>query len=300
MAIARANGIEIDYEIRGEGEPLLLIMGLGLQQTDWPPSLLEGLVARGFQVITFDNRDIGLSTEVDAPVPTKGQLLKSATLRRPLEVTYTVDDMAADTAGMLDAVGLSTVHVVGLSMGGMIAQSLAINHAERVASLTSIMSTTGDRRVGRPTAKVMSQLVRRPEPTRETALDLAVEAMASIGGPHFDRDEYRRIASISIARSFRPGGTARQMAAVLASGDRTPGLRRLDVPGLVVHGIVDPLIRPSGGIATAAAIPGARLLMFNDMGHDLPRDRMDELADAIASNAARRPVERTASESLAV
>jgi pimeloyl-ACP methyl ester carboxylesterase len=286
MAAVTANGITIEYEERGEGEPLLLVMGLSGQLSDWPLGFVDELVARGFRVIRFDNRDIGLSTEFASTPPTTGQIAKAVVTRRPVPAEYRISDMAADAAGLLAALDVDAAHVVGMSMGGMIAQSLAIEHPARVRSITSIMSTTGNRRVGQPKVSLVRRFARRPVPTRETAVDLGLETFRAISGPTFDEVEARRMLEVSVARSFRPAGTARQTAAIMASPDRTAALRRLRVPALVIHGLVDPLVRLSGGIATAAAIPGSRLLVFNDMAHDLPPTRWDEMADAIGRNAA--------------
>jgi pimeloyl-ACP methyl ester carboxylesterase len=238
-------------------------------------------------VIRFDNRDIGLSTEFTSPPPTTGQLAKAVLARRPVAAEYFIGDMAADAAGLLDALGIESAHVAGMSMGGMITQALAIDHPSRVRSMTSIMSTTGNRRVGQPKLSLIRRFARRPVPTRETAVELGVETFRAISGPTFEETEARSLVESSVARSFRPAGVARQTAAVIASPDRTAGLRRVSAPALVIHGLVDPLVRLSGGIATAAAIPGSRLLVFNDMAHDLPRTRWQEMADAIAVNAAR-------------
>lgn len=291
MACVQANDITIEYEEQGEGEPLLLVMGLGGQLIDWPPDLIEMLVDNGFRVIRFDNRDSGLSTEFahEAP-PTRRQLLKTLVLRRDLAAAYTLSDMATDAVGLLDALEIDRAHVVGMSMGGMIAQQMAIDHAARVASLTSIMSTTGGPRVGRPKAKIMVKAVRRPEPSPETAVEQGVELFRDISGPTFDEAGFRELFQADLERSYRPKGTARNFAAILASGDRTEQLQRLDVPALVIHGMVDALVKPSGGIATARAIPGSTLMLFNDMGHDLPHTRHLEMAEAITTNAARARV----------
>ena len=291
MASVQANGITIEYEEQGSGEPLLLVMGLGGQLIDWPPDLIQLLVDNGFRVIWFDNRDSGLSTElVDQAPPTRGQLAKTLIFRRPLDAPYLLCDMAADAVGLLDALGIDRAHVVGISMGGMIAQQIAIDHPNRVSSLTSIMSTTGDPKVGRPKARVLLRGVRRPEPTPETAVDQGVELFRDISGPTFDEQKFRELFQADLERSWRPHGTARNFAAILASGDRTEALRRLQVPTLVIHGLLDSLVKPSGGIATAEAVPGSRLLLFNDMGHDLPSTRLREIADAITTNAARSRV----------
>lgn len=287
MAAVTANGITIEYEEQGDGEPLVLVMGLSGQLTDWPQGFVDELASRGFRVIRFDNRDIGLSTEFTSSPPTTAQLARSVLTRRSLPAEYLLSDMAADTAGLLDALGIERAHVAGMSMGGMITQALAVDHPSRVGSMTSIMSTTGSRRVGQPKLALIQKFARRPVPTRETAVDLGIETFRAISGPSFDEEAARVMIEVSVARSFRPAGVGRQAAAIMASPDRTAGLGRLDVPALVIHGLLDPLVRPSGGIATAAAIPGSRLLMFNDMAHDLPLSRWSEIADAIAQNAAR-------------
>ena len=286
MAAVTANGITIEYEEHGEGEPLLLVMGLSGQLTDWPLGFVDELVTSGFRVIRFDNRDIGLSTEFTSVPPTTSQLAKAVLTRRPVPAEYRISDMAADAAGLLDALGIEQAHVVGMSMGGMITQALAIDHPSRVRSMTSIMSTTGNRRVGQPKLSLVRRFARRPAPTRDTAVDLGLETFRAISGPTFEEDEARQMVEAAVARSFRPASVGRQTAAIIASPDRTADLRRLRVPALVIHGLVDPLVRLSGGIATAAAIPGSRLLVFNDMAHDLPRTRWHEMADSIARTAA--------------
>lgn len=281
MPSVDANGITLEYERSGAGEPLLLIMGLGAQLTAWPAEMVQLLEEAGFDVIRFDNRDIGLSSECDWEPPSPVRAFIGRLLRRPVPTGYVVDDMADDAAGLLDALGIDRAHVVGASMGGMIAQALAIAHPRRVASLTSIMSNPGDGSGG-ATAKVLVAFARRDDPTPENAVDQAVATFQRISGPHFRAEEYRPLAEAAVARSFRPHGVARQTAAIMASADRTEGLSRLAVPALVVHGLIDPLVKPSGGIATAQAIPGSRLLMFNDMAHDLPAPRLPEIVDAIA------------------
>lgn len=287
MASVQVNGITIEYEEHGEGTPLLMVMGLGGQLIDWPPDLLADLAERGFRVITFDNRDSGLSSEIGGAPPTNWELFKATMLRRPLDAAYRLSDMAADAVGLLDALGIAGAHVAGISMGGMIGQTMAIEHRSRIRSLASIMSTTGDPRVGQPTVRIMYRAVRRPIPTAETAIDSAVESFRSFSGPHFDEAAFREMAAASVARSFRPKATGRQLAAVIASGDRSEPLGRLDLPTVVIHGMLDPLVKPSGGIATAKAITGSRLVMFNDMAHDLPRPRLAEIADEIEANTAR-------------
>lgn len=294
MASVQANGITIEYEQQGSGEPLLLVMGLGGQLTDWPQEFVDLIVEQGFRVIRLDNRDSGLSTEFTGPPPTTGQIAKSVLFRRPLPSEYLLTDMAADAVGLLKALEVGSAHVVGVSMGGMIAQTMAIEHPECVRSLTSIMSSTGSRKVGQPTKRLVAKFARRKPPSRETAIDDSIETFREICGPTFDEAEFRDMAKTSIERSFRPVGTGRQTAAIMASGDRTEQLGQLDLPTLVVHGLLDPLVRPTGGMATAAAVPSSRLLMYNDMAHDLPRTRWVEMVDAIARNAARAGVDSAA------
>jgi pimeloyl-ACP methyl ester carboxylesterase len=290
MTSVQANGITIEYESHGSdsGEPLLMVMGLGGQLIDWPQPLIDELVERGFRVVTYDNRDSGLSTATPAPPPTKGELARAILLRRKLRSEYRLTDMAGDAVGLLDALGIESAHVVGMSMGGMIAQQIAIAFPSRVRSLTSIMSTTGSRWVGQPKVRIVRDSVRRKPPTRENAIDQAVELFRNVCGPTFDESDFRQVAEKAVARSWRPDGTARQMAAIIASPDRTEQLRNVRVPALVIHGLLDPLVRVSGGIATARAIPGSRLVLFNDMAHDLPPTRYREIADEIASIAGLR------------
>ncbi|WP_040492929.1 alpha/beta fold hydrolase [Ilumatobacter nonamiensis] len=287
MAQATSNGITIEYEQHGEGEPLLLVMGLGGQLTDWPRGFIDTLVDAGFQVTVFDNRDIGLSTEFDWEPPSPVKALAKTLVRRPPKAGYTIPDMAEDAAGLMDTLDIESAHVVGMSMGGMIAQQLTIDHPSRVRSLTSIMSNPGDGKSGRIATKVMAKLARMPAPTLENAADRSVENFLLWSGPHFDPDEHRARATRSVERSFRPISTQRQTTAIMASPDRTPGLQQVEAPTLVVHGLVDKLVKPTGGIATAKAVPGSRLLMFPDMGHDLPEPRFAEIAAEIRDNADR-------------
>lgn len=287
MPSVQANGITIEYESTGEGEPLLLIMGLGAQLTDWPEHSPERLAEQGFRVIAMDNRDQGLSTEFSWEPPSQARSVLGLMVKRPPEAGYLIGDMADDAAGLLEALDISAAHVVGASMGGMIAQSLAIEHPGKVRSLTSIMSNPGDGKSGRIANRLLPAMARLPEATPENAVERSVETFRLIGGPHWDEATHRVRAQRSVARAFRPMGTARQTAAIMASPDRTAGLRKLDVPALVIHGLADRLVRPSGGIATAKAIRDSRLLMFPDMGHDLPLPRQSEIVDAIRRNADR-------------
>ena len=206
MASIDVNGITIEYEREGAGEPLLMIMGLGAQLTAWPADLVSGLVGRGFEVIRFDNRDAGLSSETTWTPPSPVKAFLGKVFRRPVDTGYVIDDMADDAAGLLDALGIESAHVVGASMGGMIAQALTIRHEHRVRSLTSIMSNTGDRH-GNAGPKVLWKLARRDEPTREEAVEQALATFELIGGPHFDVEVYRPLAEAAVARSYRPEGT---------------------------------------------------------------------------------------------
>jgi pimeloyl-ACP methyl ester carboxylesterase len=287
MASIEANGITIEYDVRGEGEPLLLVMGLGAQLIDWPDDFVDLLVGEGFQVVRFDNRDAGLSTEDDWIPPSRARSAAALLARRRPRAGYLIADMAADAAGLLRGLDVGPAHIVGASMGGMIAQTIAIEHPDCVKSLTSIMSNTGNNRHGLPKRRVLIKLSRLAPPTIETAEESSLGVYRLVAGPEADDELFRKQARASLERSFRPMGVLRQTAAIVASPDRTPGLQQVRVPTLVVHGLADPLVKPSGGIATARAIPGSRLLMFPEMGHDMPRARWPEMVTAIAQNAAR-------------
>jgi pimeloyl-ACP methyl ester carboxylesterase len=285
--IAQVGDLEIAYDTFGDpADPaLLLVMGLGMQLIHWEPELCELLAERGFQVIRFDNRDVGHSTKVEGPVPKAWQAL----LATGGAASYTLDDMADDAAGVLDAVGAEKAHLAGASLGGMIAQTLAARHPERVLSLASIMSTTGNRWAGMPRLKALGLLMRRPPRERDRYVEYFARTFDVIGSPGFPRDEARIRARAAEAydRCYYPVGVARQLAAIGASGNRTPALRRLDVPTVVIHGTDDPLIPIRGGRATARAIPGAELVEIPGMGHDLPPGVWPRVVDAIARNAER-------------
>jgi pimeloyl-ACP methyl ester carboxylesterase len=282
-----STGITLEYEVHGEGDPLLLVMGLGGQLVAWPATFIAGLVDRGFKVITFDNRDIGLSTKIDAAPPTKTQSAMFSISRRFAKSAYLLSDMAKDAVGLLDALNIERAHVVGMSMGGMIAQTMAIEHPSRVRSLTSIMSTTGNPRVGRPKTSVLLRAGKLTRGSKETFPERQAALFKLFSGSLYDELEIREVAKLSVERNFTPDGTARQMAAIMASPDRTPLLKKLNVPTLVVHGLEDGLVQPSGGYATTKAIPGARLLAFPDMGHNLPQARIPEILDEIKRNTLR-------------
>ena len=289
MPRAQANGVELEYEVVGDpaARPLLLVQGLGAQLVTIEDRFCAELATRGFMVIRFDNRDVGLSTRFDgAGTPD----LAAIWAGDHSSLAYTLDDMADDAAGLLDAVGVRRAHVAGISLGGMIAQLLAIRHPEKVLSLASTMSTTGDRRVGQPSAEGAGVLFTPMPAERDRYLEQAVAnarlALAGSAFP-FDPDAIRRVAARGYDRAYDPGGVGRQLAAALAATDRTEALRSLRVPTLVVHGDVDRLVGVSGGEATAAAVPSARLLRIPGLGHELPPGAWPTVADAIADNASR-------------
>ena len=284
---APSNGIEIAYETFGDAgaRPLLLVMGLATQMLGWDEGFCRALADRGFHVIRFDNRDIGLSTHLhDAPEPD----VMAAFGGDFSSASYTLDDMADDTAGLLDALGVDRAHVVGASMGCMIAQTLAIRHPARVRSLTSIMSTPSPD-IGGATQEALVVLLAPPATTREEVVQRALTTYRVIGSPGYplDEDAVAQMAGASFDRAHDPRGVARQLLAIRASGDRTAALRELDVPTLVLHGAADPLVQVAGGEATAKAIPGAELRVFDGMGHNLPRELWPEIVDAIVALADR-------------
>jgi pimeloyl-ACP methyl ester carboxylesterase len=287
MARVEANGIELEYEELGEGEPLLLIMGLGAQLIHWPDGFCEQLAERGYRVIRFDNRDVGLSSKLDEVIPDIRILMAKAMLGLPVRTPYSLVDMADDSAGLLDALGIDRAHVLGASMGGMIAQTMAIRHPERLHSLTSIMSHTGDKRFMLSSPRAIRTLMGPAPHNRAEAMDRAVEFYQAVGSQGFelDVDSLRERAGRAYERCFYPRGFIRQLAAVMTSGSRSDALRYLRVPALVVHGTVDPLIRVAGGHATAAAIPGARLELVEGMGHDLPEGAWPQMLGAIDQHA---------------
>jgi pimeloyl-ACP methyl ester carboxylesterase len=294
MTSATCNGITIEYEVYGDGEPLLLVMGLGGQLVAWPMEWVNLLVEQGFRVIRFDNRDIGLSTHLSTKAPTLTRLVAANLSRRLAKPAYLIGDMADDAAALLDSLGIERVHVVGASMGGMIAQSLAIQHPDRVSSLTSIMSNTGDRKHGRVHPRLLAKVRRIRPKSRTEFVEKQILTFSLIAGEHFDAEEIRPLAEEAIDRDCDPAGLGRQTMAIAASPDRTAELGQVTAPTLVIHGLRDPLVLPSGGIATAKAVPGSRLLMFPDMGHDLPRQRWGEIVEAIVQNAERGGFKRPA------
>jgi pimeloyl-ACP methyl ester carboxylesterase len=285
---AATNGLELEYETFGNpGNPaVLLVIGFAQQLLAWDVGFCGQLADRGFYVIRFDNRDVGLST-------------KMTSLERPnipailggdsSTVTYGIEDMAEDAAGLIAALGVGSAHVVGVSMGGMIAQTLAIRHPGRVKSLVSIMSTTGDPSVGQQTPEAFFMVTQRPPKERDEFIEHGLRVWQVLRSPGFPRDDARTRAQIAAAydRSFYPEGAVRQFAAILTQRDRTTALRDLMVPVTVIHGADDPLINKSGGEATARAVPGATLIVVPGMGHDLPVPMWTKIIDAIVETASR-------------
>jgi pimeloyl-ACP methyl ester carboxylesterase len=288
--IARANGIDICYEIFGDpkAEPLLLIMGLGAQMIHWDDEFCRRLAARGFRVIRFDNRDIGKSSKMSGGGRlTPFEFLKLRFLKIPVAAPYKLLDMAKDTVGLMDALGIQSAHLVGASMGGMIAQEVAISFPQRVRSLTSIMSTTGNPKVPPPTREASAMLMAPPPATKEEFFDRFAKTWKILRVGSFPEDEAldRSRAERTYERGLNPAGVGRQLRAVLASGSRKERLRAVNAPTLVIHGTVDPLVRPEGGKDTAASIRGAKLLMIEGMGHALPIPMWPQIIDAIDKHA---------------
>lgn len=281
------RGIELCHDGVGDpaAPPVVLIAGLGQQKHTWPSEFAARLADRGYRVIRFDNRDVGRSTHADFPAPKPLAMLRGGGHARQ----YHLGDMARDTVGLLDALGHRDAHLVGVSMGGMIAQTVAAHHPGRVRTLTSIMSNTGARRIGRPAASTWWLMATaKPPRTRAEACESAVKTFRHIGshGFPFDEEWVRDKAGVAWDRDPTSAGVSRQLAAIFASGDRTAELRHVDVPTLVIHGDRDRMVHPSGGAATARAIPGARLETIVGMGHDLPSGAWDRLLDLIAEHLA--------------
>jgi pimeloyl-ACP methyl ester carboxylesterase len=287
---ARANGIDICYEIFGDtkAEPMLLIMGLGAQMIHWDDEFCRQLAARGFRVIRFDNRDIGKSSKLSGGKRlTAVELLKLRFLKIPVAAPYTLLDMAKDTISLMDVLGIQSAHLVGASMGGMIAQEIAISFPQRVRSLTSIMSTTGNPKVPPPTREASAILMAPPPATKEEFFVRFAQTWKILRGGSFPEDEAldRSRAERNYERGLNPAGVGRQLRAILASGSRKERLRAVKAPALVIHGTVDPLVRPEGGKDTAASIPGAKLLLVEGMGHALPIPMWPQIIDAIDKHA---------------
>jgi pimeloyl-ACP methyl ester carboxylesterase len=288
---ARANGIELCWDSFGDAgaPPLLLIMGLASQMIAWPDEFCALVAERGFRVVRFDNRDIGLSTRFDsAGVPDIGAALTAALQGKPVDAPYRLSDMAADAFGLLDALGIGRAHVVGASMGGAIAQTMAIERPERLLTLTSIMATTGEPGLPPPTPAAMGVLLKPPVTTLDGYIRSYVETWKVLRAGSFPDDEAldRERAEAVFARGLHPAGVARQLAAILASGSRKAALRSVRVPTLVLHGDADPLVPLACGVDTAESIPGARLVVLPGMGHALPISFWKRIVEEIATHAA--------------
>jgi pimeloyl-ACP methyl ester carboxylesterase len=288
--MARVNGIELCYEIFGapDAEPLVLIMGLGAQMIHWDDEFCAQLAARGFRVIRFDNRDIGLSSTLSGGGRlTPFEFLKFRLLKIPVAAPYRLRDMATDVVGLLDALGIRSAHIVGASMGGMIAQELAIVYPERVRTLTSVMSTTGNPKVPGPTREAAALLMAPPVTSRDEFIDRFIQTWKLLRVGSFPEDEAkdRARAIRTFERGLNPAGVGRQLRAILASGSRKARLASVKAPTLVIHGTVDPLVHPAGGHDTAASIPGAKLVMIEGMGHALPIPMWPQIIDAIDKHA---------------
>jgi pimeloyl-ACP methyl ester carboxylesterase len=287
--VQAGRGIDLCYDAFGDpaDAPLVLIAGLGQQKHTWPAEFAAALAARGRRVIRFDNRDVGRSTHMDFPPPNPIAVLRGGNDRRQ----YHLGDMARDTVGLLDALGYDDADLVGISMGGMIAQTVAAQHPGRVRTLTSIMSTTGAKRIGRPAPSTWWRMATaRPPRNRAEAVDNAVAMFRHIGshGYPFDEAAVRDKAGIAWDRDPASDGVARQLAGIFASGDRSAELAAVDVPTLVIHGDRDRMVAPTGGAATARAIPGARLQTITGMGHDLPTGAWDRILDLITAHLATK------------
>jgi len=290
-AFANANGIELCYDTFGDPQapPLVLIMGLAAQMIAWDDEFCAALAGRGYRVIRFDNRDIGLSTRFDgAGLPDVAAAFMAAMQGRPVTAPYLLSDMAADVVGLMDALSIGSAHVVGASMGGAIAQTLAIEHPQRLRSLTSIMATSGAPDLPPPRPEALAVLF-KPTPLEQAAyFESYVQTWKVLRGPGFPLDEARDLdrAGQNFARGLNPAGVARQLMAILASGSRREALRSVSVPTLVIHGKADPLVPVECGIDTARAVPGAELLLIEGMGHALPIPAWPQIIEAIARHAA--------------
>lgn len=287
MPRAGVNGIELYHESVGDPEDptVLLVCGLGSQLLSWDIAFCESLAGRGFHVVRYDNRDVGLSTHIDQPLE-KGAVAAAVRRGEAPAAPYRLADMADDATGLLDHLGVGAAHIVGVSMGGMIAQMVAIRHPERVVTLTSIMSTTGEPHVGTSTPEAYAHLMAPPPRTREESQQARVRNARVWGSPGlYDDGELRALAAAAWDRDHDAAGTARQIAAIMASGSRAAALAELAVSTLIVHGTADTLVQPSGGERTAELVPDAKLLMIEGMGHDLPRPLWPRIIDAIAAHA---------------
>lgn len=286
MAHVRANGIRLEYDTFGErgDRPLLLVMGLGAQMIHWRSEFCAELAAAGHYVIRFDNRDVGLSEKLDAlGIPNVAELMPRALAGEQVSAPYSLDDMAADALGLLDALDIQAAHVCGASLGGMIVQAMAINAPERISSLTSIMSSTGNPDLPSAQPEAIAALLSPPGSNRDETIERSVRVAKVIGSPGFETPEaeIRARAAEAFDRSFHPVGVTRQMAAALSHGNRVPRLKQLAVSALVIHGAADPLVPVEGGLDTHAALAGSKLLVIDGMGHDLPRQVWPQVVAAI-------------------
>lgn len=292
--IAPANGIEIAYEELGDpdGEPLLLVMGLGMQMIAWDDGFCELLTQRGYRVIRFDNRDVGLSSKAIGPMPSSVAVF--AGMRHGL--AYTLEDMADDAAGLLDYLEVGSAHVVGASMGGMIAQVLGYRHRRRVRSLGLIMTGPGKRRLAFPRIRVLGMMLAEAPDEREAYAEHVLRIFRAIGSPAYPMptEQVRELALDGYDRCHHPAGFVRQLHAINASGDRSRPLRSVTAPTVVIHGTDDPLVRPASGRSLARTIPGAELIMIDGMGHDLPPQLWPRISEAIIGNA--RGAQRSAAD----
>ena len=290
MPRAACNGIELEYETFGSraGRPLLLIMGLSAQMLLWEETFCELLADRGHFVIRFDNRDIGLSTKMDERgTPNIPLLFAKSQLGLKVVPPYTLGDMALDTTGLLDALGLRSAHICGASMGARVAQLIAIQHRDRIRSLTSIMSSTGNPKLPPPKPKVTAMLARAPVHERSQVISSAVEMQKLVTGGDWDEEAVRDLMSRAYDRCHHPAGMVRQLAALLVEPSRVDELRKVSIPALVVHGKEDPLVPVEGGYDTHECLAGSKLLVLERMGHELPRAHWTRVVDAISSLTAR-------------
>lgn len=293
MPEVKANGVTLHYDDTGprDAPVIMLVMGLAAQMILWPDAMVAALVARGFRVIRFDNRDIGLSEKLDhLGTPKLPWLFLKARLGLRLRTPYSLDDMAADTVGLMDALGIAKAHIVGASMGGMIAQLVAANHSDRVLTLTSIMSTSGERDLPRPDPAILRLMMRKRPASddRDALIAAGIAIYAAIGTPgSMTPEERRALVAATIDRGYTATGPARQMAAIVANGSRSAKLARIAVPTLVIHGALDRLVPPEGGRDTARRIPGAKLEIVDNMAHDLPPAALPKIVDLIATHASQ-------------
>jgi pimeloyl-ACP methyl ester carboxylesterase len=292
MRVTVPTGITLEYDTFGSsGDPaLLLVMGFTAQMIQWDERFCGLLADSGLFVIRFDNRDCGLSSGLDGVEVDTAAVMAAGFADGPMpEVPYTLSDMALDAIGLLDHLGIERAHIMGASMGGMIVQTMAIEHPTRVRSLVSVMSTTGDTSVGQAAPEVLANLIAPPPTTRDEYIASSPRWMVWQSKKYRDEAKVKELAAISFDRAFYPEGGPRQLAAILASGDRSAKLAELDVPTLVVHGRDDTLITPSGGLRTAELIPGAHLLFLSDMGHDLPEPLWPQIVAAVTALTATAP-----------